>query len=67
MGVSLCHLLVLLSLELSLAVAQLTPTKPNPGQAGMSVAVVMGRHGCFKIVYERNELVDLNESGSSRY
>lgn len=44
----LCHLLLLLLLELSLAVAQLTPTQPNAGQTGMSVAMVMGRHGYGK-------------------
>lgn len=51
-GGVLCHLLLLLLLELSLAVAQLTPTQPNTGQTGMSVAMVMGRHGYGKIFSE---------------
>lgn len=53
----LCHLLVLLLLELSLAVAQLTPTQPNAGQTGMSVAMVVGRH--VTVRYSLNKLCQL--------
>lgn len=60
----LCHLLLLLFLELSLAVAQLTPTQPNAGQTGMSVAMVMSRHCYGKIFPELTVSVGLNEFGS---